>query len=56
MWERAAYQPTSFTARALIALAAEAALAVITVIWLHRKPSPPHVIAANRTPAPLLGR
>jgi hypothetical protein len=32
--------PGSFTARALIALAAEAALAVITVIWLHRKPSP----------------
>jgi hypothetical protein len=32
--------PGSFTARALIALAAEAALAVITVIWLHRKPAP----------------
>ena len=30
----------SFTARALIALAAEAALAVITIIWLHRKPAP----------------
>jgi hypothetical protein len=32
--------PGSFATRALIALAAEAALAVITVIWLHRKPSP----------------
>ena len=32
--------PASFTARALIALAAEAALAVITIIWLHRKPAP----------------
>lgn len=32
--------PASFTTRALIALAAEAALAVITVIWLHRRPVP----------------
>ena len=32
--------PGSFTTRALIALAAEAALAVITIIWLHRKPAP----------------
>jgi hypothetical protein len=31
--------PGSFASRALIALAAEAALAVITVIWLHRKPT-----------------
>jgi len=31
--------PASFTTRALIALATEAALAVITIIWLHRKPA-----------------
>ena len=31
--------PASFTARALIALAVEATLAVITTIWLHRKPA-----------------
>ena len=33
--------PASFTTRALIALAAEAALAVITIIWLHRTPALP---------------
>ena len=32
--------PASFTTRALIALAAEAALAVITVVCLHRRPAP----------------
>ena len=31
--------PASFITRALIALAAEAALVVVTVIWLHRKPA-----------------
>ena len=32
--------PASFTARALIALAAEAILAVLTITWLHRRPAP----------------
>ena len=32
--------PASFTARALIALAAEAILAATTVAWLHRSPRP----------------
>jgi len=39
--------PASFTTRALIALAAEAALAVFTVIWLHRKPAPRTLSAAT---------
>ena len=30
--------PASFTARALIALAAEAILATLTLAWLHRDP------------------
>ena len=38
----------SFTTRALIALAAEAVLTVITVIWLHRKPAPRTLSAAIR--------
>ena len=32
--------PASFTARALIALAAEAILATVTIAWLHRDPAP----------------
>jgi hypothetical protein len=32
--------PASFTARALIALAAEAILAAVTIAWLHRNPAP----------------
>ena len=40
--------PGSFATRALIALAAEAALTVITVIWLHRKPAPRTLSAATR--------
>jgi len=32
--------PASFAARALIALAAEAILAAITIAWLHRDPAP----------------
>jgi len=39
--------PGSFATRALIALAAEAALAVITVIWLHGKPAPRTLSAAT---------
>ena len=33
-------RPASFTARALIALAAEAILAAVTIAWLHRTPAP----------------
>ena len=40
--------PAGFTSRALIALAAEAVLAVITVIWLHRTPAPRRLAAAAR--------
>ena len=40
--------PASFTTRALIALAAEAVLAVITLTWLHRKPAPRTLSAATR--------
>jgi hypothetical protein len=32
--------PASFAARALIALAVEAILAVLTIAWLHRSPAP----------------
>ena len=32
--------PASFADRALIALAAEAILAVLTITWLHRSPAP----------------
>jgi hypothetical protein len=32
--------PTGFTARAVIALAVEAILATITLVWLHRDPAP----------------
>jgi hypothetical protein len=32
--------PASFAARALIALAAEAILAALTITWLHRSPAP----------------
>ena len=32
--------PASFAARALIALAVEAILAVLTIAWLHRRPAP----------------
>jgi hypothetical protein len=31
--------PASFTARALIALAAEAILATLTITWLHHSPA-----------------
>jgi hypothetical protein len=31
--------PAGFTARALIALAAEAILAAVTIVWLHRDPA-----------------
>ena len=31
--------PASFAARALIALAAEAILAALTIVWLHRSPA-----------------
>jgi hypothetical protein len=37
--------PAGFTARALIALAAEVILAALTIAWLHRNP-------ASRPPAP----
>jgi hypothetical protein len=40
--------PASFAARALIALAAEAILAALTITWLHRSPAPgPQVRSAN---------
>ena len=32
--------PGGFAARALIALAVEAILAVLTIAWLHRRPAP----------------
>ena len=32
--------PAGFAARALIALAVEAILAVLTIAWLHRRPAP----------------
>nr|MDQ2811930.1 hypothetical protein [Actinomycetota bacterium] len=32
--------PAGFAARALIALAAEAILAALTITWLHRSPAP----------------
>ena len=45
--------PGSFTARALIALAAEAVLAVLTVAWLHRTPaSRRQTRSANTSPKP----
>jgi hypothetical protein len=43
--------PASFAARALIALAAEAILAALTIAWLHCTPAPP---ARNATPDPSL--
>jgi hypothetical protein len=43
--------PASFAARALIALAAEAILAALTITWLHRSPAPP---ARSATPDPSL--
>ena len=40
--------PASFAARALIALAAEASLAAVTIVWLHRTPAPgPQARSAN---------
>jgi hypothetical protein len=33
--------PASFTARALIALAAETILAALTIAWLHHSPASP---------------
>ena len=40
--------PASFAARALIALAAEAILAALTLAWLHRTPAPgPQARSAN---------
>ena len=45
--------PASFTARALIALAAEAILAALTITWLHRSPAPAPQ-ARSATPDPSL--
>jgi hypothetical protein len=40
--------PAGFTIRALVALAAEALLAAITIAWLRRRPGPsPHGQSAN---------
>jgi hypothetical protein len=40
--------PASFAARSLIALAAEAILATLTIAWLHRSPPPgPQARSAN---------
>jgi len=45
--------PGGFAARALIALAAEAVLAVLTVAWLHRTPaSRRQTRSANTSPKP----
>ena len=45
--------PAGFTARALIALAVEAILTAITLIWLHRNPAPrPQTRNANSLPKP----
>jgi hypothetical protein len=38
--ELALTSPGSFTARALIALAAEAIVATVTIAWLRRDPAP----------------
>ena len=45
--------PASFTARALIALAAEAVLAVLTIAWLHRTPASRRQVR-SATPDPSL--
>jgi hypothetical protein len=45
--------PASFAARALIALAAEAILAALTITWLHRSPAP-SPRARSATPDPSL--
>ena len=45
--------PASFAARALIALAAEAILAALTIAWLHRNPVPGRP-ARNAIPDPSL--
>ena len=45
--------PASFTARALIALAAEAILAALTITWLRRAPAPRRQTrSANTSPKP----
>ncbi|HEY6275960.1 MAG TPA: hypothetical protein VIX86_06480 [Streptosporangiaceae bacterium] len=45
--------PASFAARTLIALAAEAILAALTIAWLHRSPTPGPQ-ARSATPDPSL--
>ena len=45
--------PAAFAARALIALAAEAVLAALTIAWLHRSPASGHQ-AGSATPDPSL--
>jgi hypothetical protein len=47
--------PASFAARALIALAIEAILAVLTIAWLHRSPAPGPP-ARSATPDPSSAR
>jgi hypothetical protein len=49
--------PASFAARVLIALAAEAILAALTIAWLHRSPAPgPNARSATPDPSLLPGR
>ena len=39
--------PGGFTTRALIALAAEAILAAVTIAWLHRTPAKRHAFSVT---------